>query len=145
MSLRLGLLLATLTLGCTAYQRAGWKIGWTLSEYQGQVLCVKNGGPGGPRAALEEEYDPTIRHFVQQNGEPDYLYVIDRYSVQFMYVDDDRLIYFQRSTLNPKSAATVTDGIPEGLASLFSHADQERLAQARAHHSSTGIPPTQGP
>jgi len=128
-ALLFGLLLAV---GCTAQQRAGWTIGSTLAEYQGQVLRVRDGGSGAERLKTEVAYDPTVRHYVEQAGQPDYLLVVDRYQVQLMYIEDDQIVLFQRSIWNPKSQATVTDGIPDPLASLFTRRDQDRLREARA-------------
>jgi len=118
--------------GCTSQQRAGWTIGSTLAEYQGQVLRVRDGGSGAERLKTEVAYDPTVRHYVEQAGQPDYLLVVDRYQVQLMYIEDDQIVLFQRSIWNPKSQATVTDGIPDPLASLFTRRDQDRLREARA-------------
>jgi hypothetical protein len=122
---------------CTSQQRAGWAIGWTLPEYAGQVLRVRENGPGAARLEPEKQYDPTLRHYVETSGEPDYIYVVDRYMLQLIYVDDDRIVLFERPTLNPKSQATVTEGIPEPLTSLFTRADQDRLRQARARRSTS--------
>ena len=129
MQLLFGLLLAV---SCPSQQRAGWTIGSTLAEYQGQVLRVRDGGSGAERLKTEVAYDPTVRHYVEQTGQPDYLLIVDRYQVQLMYIDDDQIVLFQRGTLNPKSQATVTDGIPDPLASLFTRSDQARLREARA-------------
>ena len=115
-ALLFGLLLAV---GCTSQQRAGWTIGSTLAEYQGQVLRVRDGGSGAERLKTEAAYDATVRHYVDQTGQPDYLLVADRYQVQLIYIEDDQIVLFQRSIWNPKSQATVTDGIPDPLASLF--------------------------
>ena len=142
--LRRAVLAAALVLGCSQ-QRAGLLVGGTLIEYQGQVLRVRDDGPGARRLGMESQYDPTLRHFVQQNGDPDYIYVIDRLSLQLMYIEDDRIILFQRPVLNPKSQATVTDGIPGPLASMFTRADQERLARARARRSPAALAPAQAP
>jgi len=118
--------------GCTSQQRAGWTIGYGLNEYQGQVLRVRDGGSGAERLKTEVAYDPTVRRYVEQTGQPDYLLVVDRYQVQLMYIEDDQIALFQRSIWNPKSQATITDGIPDPLASLFTRRDQDRLREARA-------------
>jgi hypothetical protein len=121
-----------LIVGCTSQLRAGWTIGSTLVEYQGQVLRVRDDGPGAGRLKTETAYDPVVRHYVEQTGEPDYLLVVDRYQVQLMYIEDDEIVLFQRSVWSPNSQATVTDGIPDPLASLFTRQDQARLKDARA-------------
>jgi hypothetical protein len=125
-----GLLVA---IGCSQ-QRAGLRMGSSLNEYQGQVLRVRDGGPGAARMKTEAAYDPTVRHYLDQNGAPDYLLVGSNYQLQLMYVEDDRIVLFQRPLFNPKSEATVTDGIPDSLASLFTRSDQDRLRQGRVRH-----------
>ena len=128
--------LASTLLGC-----APWQMGATLHEYQGQVLRVKDNGPGATRLAVESDYDPTVRHFVLQNGGPDYIYVIDAYSLQLIYLEDDRIVLFQRVRLRPTSRATATDGIPDAMTTLFSSADQQRLAESRARRLGTRTTP----
>ena len=132
-----GVLALALVIGCTAQQRAGWTIGSTLDEYQGQVLRVRDGGSGAERLKTEAAYAPTVRHYVEQPGQPDYLLVVDRYQLQLMYIEDDQIVLFQRTVWNPKSQATVTDGIPDALASLFTRHDQDRLREARARRQGT--------
>lgn len=117
---------------------AGWRIGSTMNEYQGQVLRVSNDGPGAKRLELEVAYDPTLRNFIAQNEPPDYIYVESQYAVQLIFIRDDRIIRFQRPRFNPKSRAVVTDGIPGPLSGLFSREDQKRLAESRALSAPVG-------
>lgn len=121
---------------CTSQQRAGWRIGSTLADYQGQVLRVPN-GPGAKRLEIEKDYDPTIRHFVEQNETPDYILVESNDVVQLIFIEDDRVVRFQRSGLNPKSRALITDGVPEPLAAQFTREDQRRLSDTRASRAAT--------
>lgn len=121
--------LLVLHAGCTGQQRAGWQIGATLAEYQGQVLRIP--GPGAERLQIEMGYDPALRHYVEQNSAPDYIYVESTKAVQLMFINDDRVVRFQRSAINPKSRAVIIDEIPLPLASMFTRADQARLADIR--------------
>lgn len=134
----LGALALVLVFGC-----AGWHHGTSLDEYQGQVLRIRDGGSGAERLKTEAAYDPSIKHYVEQTGQPDYLLVVDRYQLQLMYIEDDQIVVFQRTTWNPKSQATVTDGIPDPLASLFTRLDQDRLKEARSRrHGTLGSVPS---
>ena len=107
-------------------------MGNTLREYQGQVLRITDGGPGAPRLEMEMDYDPALGNYVKQNGPPDYIYVESLRAVQLMFIEDDRIVRFQRPKWDTKSAAVVTEGIPEPLSALFIRADRVRLAELRA-------------
>jgi len=111
-----------------------------LPEYNGQVLRVKQDGPGADLLAAETDYDPAIRNVVRQHGEPDYLYVVDYYSIQFIYLDDERVMAFKRGKLSTTSRVTVSEGIPDATAALFSAADRERLSKLRWIRHGMGIP-----
>ncbi len=106
-------------------------MGSTLRDYQGQVLRVPDGGPGAPRLEMEMDYDSALRHYVEQNGSPDYIYVESLRATQLIFIQDDRIVRFQRPKWDTKGAAVVTDGIPEPLSTLFIRADQERLSELR--------------
>ena len=107
-------------------------MGNTLSDYQGQVLRITDDGPGAPRLEMEMDYDSALRHYVEQNGSPDYIYVESLRATQLMFIEDDRIVRFQRPKWDTKGAAVVTDGIPEPLSALFIRVDRERLAELRA-------------
>lgn len=98
---------------------ATWRLGTTLPQYQGLVLPVKNGGPGTARLRLEGDFDSTVRDYVQQNGQPDYIHEIDAYALQLIYLDRQRVVVFRRPWWAFASRASVTEGIPEGLAKLL--------------------------
>ena len=110
-----------------------------LPKYNGQVLRVKEDGPGADLLAAETDYDLAIRNFVRQNGKPDYLHVIDWSSVQFIYLDDERVAFFKRGMLTTNSRVTVSEGIPDATAALFAAADRERLSRLRWIRRGMGI------
>ena len=127
-------LLCLFASGCAAA-----RIGFILPKCNGQVLRVKEDGPGADLLAAETDYDTAIRNFVRQNGEPDYLYVTGYYSVQFIYLDDERLVLFERGKLTTTSRATVSEGIPDATVALFAAADRERLSRLRWIRRGMGI------
>jgi len=110
-----------------------------LQEYKGQVLRVKEDGPGADLLAAETDYDPAIRNVVRQQGKPDYLYVVGFYSMQCIYLDDERILVFERGKLSTTSRVTVSEGIPDATAALFSDADRERLSKLRWIRRGMGI------
>lgn len=107
---------------------AGWRHGSTEARFEGQILRVGEGSPGLERLEIESNYDTTFRDFMGQHGQPDYIYIGDRYSVQLVYVSANFVVLFQRPTLNSHSEATVTFGIPYGLALLLTDEDRDRIA-----------------
>ncbi len=116
------------------------RMGSTLRDYQGQVLRVTEDGPGAPRLEMEKDYDPALRNYVEQNGPPDYIYVESLRATQLIFVEDDRIIRFQRPKWDTKGAAVVTEGIPGPLSALFIKEDQERLAELRLLGSRDSTP-----
>jgi hypothetical protein len=89
---------------------------------------------------MEKDYDPALRNYVEQNGPPDYIYVESLRATQLIFVEDDRIIRFQRPKWDTKGAAVVTEGIPGPLSALFIKEDQERLAELRVLGSRDSTP-----
>ena len=116
--------LALATAGCTAM-----KHGASLSRYQGQVLRADRGG-GEERLELEMGYDATIRNWVGQHGWPDYLLVESAKTVLLIYVDEDRVVRFQRGWTTI-SEASIEAGIPDRIAHFYTKEDRERQAAGR--------------
>jgi hypothetical protein len=110
----------------------GARMGSTLREYQGQVLRVTDSGPGAPRLEMEMDYDSALRHYVEQNGSPDYIHVESLRATQLIFIEDDRVVRFERPKWDTKGAAVITDGISDPLSTLFIRADQKRLSELRA-------------
>ena len=130
------ILILALVIGCSSMQ-AGYEHGFTERNVRGQVLSTKS-GPGQERLAVEMKYDPAVRNFVgEQPSPPDYIYVQDRHNLQLIYLNDDRTVYFERSGLMTNSQATVVEGIPARLVSLFPRSAQDKLKQVRSVDQST--------
>ena len=89
-------------LGCASFQH-----GYTTRRYQGQWLEVakvgKNALPGNKRLEMEMDFDSALDIFVQSNGLPDYIYVIDRKSTELAYLKDDKIYSFKRPTMDVNS------------------------------------------
>jgi len=127
------IVLLACAVGCARSHRAAWTIGWTFHEYQGQILRVAPGSPGARCLELQTEVDPGLRHFVQQNGSPDYIRLVDIHTVELAYIGDDRLLRFVREKRTTfSSRVVVIQGIPLEFAALMTREDRERLARVRA-------------
>jgi len=89
-------------LGCASFQH-----GYTTRRYQGQWLEVAKVGkrplPGNKRLKMEMDFDSALDIFVQSNGLPDYIYVIDRKSTELAYLKDDKIYSFKRPTMDVNS------------------------------------------
>src|SRR5690242_14426635 len=68
---------------------AGWRHGYTTARYQGLVLPTRGTGPGAERLKIEADYDSDLRAYVQNNGPPDYIYVLDDNRVELIYLASD--------------------------------------------------------
>ncbi len=122
------LLLATVSLGgCTALNH-----GATLNRYKGQVLRADSRA-GQERLKLEAGYDSTVRHWVDQNGAPDYLLVESAKSLLMIYVDDDRVVHFRRGWTT-MSEVSLEDGVPDELTRFYTgeHRKQRPKAGGRS-------------
>src|SRR5262245_53876439 len=122
--------LAVLALASSLAACASLRHGYTLAQYEGQVLKV-NGGNGVERLRIESAFDATIANWFAQSGDPDYIHVKSQNVVELCYIGEDRLITFTRGWL-PESAATVSEPIPERLSNLFVQADRQRLSAQRS-------------
>ena len=75
---------------------SGFKHGYTLSEFEGQVVPARE-GRGADRLQTEADFDATIRSVLQTQGTPDYMLVESSDAVKLIYITDNRVISFQRS------------------------------------------------
>jgi S1-C subfamily serine protease len=119
---------------------AGWTHGYTTLQFQGQVLRVPAGGPGAARLRIESDYDTTVRNFVVQYGEPDYLFLPDRFTLYLIYLDTNRVAAFTRSTFNSHSRLSLEE-VPPAMIQYLSPSERQRLEHARASSIvSQGLP-----
>jgi hypothetical protein len=86
---------------------------------------------------LAADYDGTIRYYMERFGPPDYMYVVDGSSVQFIFVKDERLMVFQRPAFSTDSTPMVIYGLPESLTSIATSAWFPRCWAAEAARGAT--------
>jgi S1-C subfamily serine protease len=134
-------LLWAVTVALTLVSCSGWRHGYTVNQFQGQILRVKGGGPGAERLRIERDYDASVRNFVVQYGEPDYLFVGDRFSLNLIYLDANRVAAFRRSTFNARSDLTVGE-VSTALLPYLEPSERARLEHAR---TAPGIAPPAAP
>lgn len=75
----------------------------SIAEFAGRTLSTR-GGEGSQRLETEIAVDSTLRDFINANGRPDYLHVVDRMSLYFFYVRDDKAVKFEREVIPPSVA-----------------------------------------
>lgn len=116
--------------GCGSLS-SGWTHGATFAEYKGRVLNATHGS-GYKRLRIEENYDVTVRGFVEDHGTPEFIFVESRYVLYLIYVEDDVLATFERGATS-QSKVTIITGIPDDL--------RVRLAAGSpSSGGSTGVP-----
>lgn len=108
--------------------------GTTVEDYRGQVLSTKLSA-GAERLRIEIDHDPTIRHFVEQIGSPDYIRVESAKEVTFFYLRDERVVLFRRLTWRPNSDIFNSNGIPDETLWLFTESDRKRVLRSRPVNS----------
>lgn len=82
-----------------------------VAQYQGIVLDAR--GLGAAQLGIEEERDPTIRSYVAQHGEPDYIYVPGATDVELIYYSGaSRLAHFHRPEAGAPSAVGELSPLP---------------------------------
>jgi hypothetical protein len=122
----IGLVLALFLAGC-----ASLRLGWTVARLQGQVLSLSS-ARGMEAFEIQHDVDPAIRGYYQRYGLPDYILVEDEITTRLIYVDEDRVIRFQRSMSSRAGTPAETDGIPDDLIRQLSASDQQRIRERRA-------------
>jgi hypothetical protein len=103
----LSLILIFQFIGCASYMH-----GYTTSRYQGQWLKVSKDDsssiPGNIRLEMEREFDPALDVIVASKGLPDYIHVIDRKTLELVYMNENRIYQYERPTLSVNSMLVKT-------------------------------------
>lgn len=118
---------------------SGLRHGATTLDYQGQLLRVRATGPGAERLDIESDYDASVRHYVQDNGKPDLLLVVDSSTVQLIYLDADRVVQSKRGGLSPNGALQAA-ATPATLDAFLDIEELQRLQRARAARAESAAP-----
>ena len=102
----------------------------SVAQVAGRTLPTR-GAEGAERLRAETEIDVTLRDFVDANGRPDYIHVIDRMSLYFFYTADDRAVKFERDLLPPSTTQDL-GRIPGTLLKLLPRREVEEIQARRA-------------
>jgi hypothetical protein len=101
----------------------------TLGAVQDKVLPLRN-----PRVAerlqVEADYDSTVRQWLADEGQPDYLMVESRSLLRLFYIQKDYMVVFRR-LVRPTSQSEVVNTIGAMYHRNFSDTDRTALAQVR--------------
>lgn len=130
-------LLAVSTLSGCANFAVGWNHGQEINQYAGRWVEVAM--PDGSHwLTRESDYDRTLSRYVRNNGDPDYLFVVNTKLVAFVYVDHDGYAEFHRTGLSSNSTLKEFESIPQSIVdALPALARADVLAarvRARARH-----------
>jgi hypothetical protein len=83
------------------------------TRYQNMLLSARDLGAEALR--LEMQRDPSIRDYVLQMGEPDFIVVGSHTDVELVYVPPSRVAHFHRDAPDAPSAVQEVTPIPTGL------------------------------
>lgn len=97
---------------------AGLRHGYTLDTYKKRMLAT-NTLEGQKRLQIEVEFDPSVYRYVQNFGNPNYLYVESGQKLYFIYLSPTKVVLFERSLISNISRVYVFDEIPNNLKSLI--------------------------
>lgn len=74
---------------------------------------------GDQALRLEMEDDPTLRRYVAQHGQPDFIVTGSETDVELVYVPASRLVHFHRPEPGAPSEVTEVVPLPAGLAQFL--------------------------
>jgi hypothetical protein len=83
------------------------------TRYLGILLNARDLGAG--EVMREAAHDPTIKTYVAQHGNPDFVLQASRLDTQLVYVRRSVLAYFHRAAPGAPSAVTEVTPLPSGL------------------------------
>ncbi len=106
------------------------KHGWSQNDFEGQVLRGRE-GRGAERLASERRFDPAINQWVELHGRPDYFVIHQGDTIEFCYIEEDRVVEFTRADWISSSTPEVVEVIPDRLSNFFVLEDRQRLAAQR--------------
>jgi hypothetical protein len=83
------------------------------TRYQGILLDARNLGAG--QVTREAASDPTVKAYVAQHGNPDFILVGSTTDLELVYVSRSVLAYFHRPTPGAPSVVAEVTPLPSGL------------------------------
>ena len=112
---------------------SGWTHGVTLAE-RTQRMHPASVGTGATSLAIESAYDQTLRSYMEDHGTPDYVYVVDRYTVHLIYLNTDTIATFTRGYTS-NSTVAVRQRIPDAMLAQLAEPERSRVLSARGEAS----------
>ena len=86
--------------------------GWTTSDYSGKILST-NTTSGTERLTIERNFDINVDIYIEQNGIPEYIYVVDLDNLYLFYTEDDYVVGCYRPNWDTKSNMRKFKPIPK--------------------------------
>lgn len=87
------------------------------TRYQGMLLNAR--GQGAEALRIEMQRDPSLREYVAQAGEPDFIVIGSWADVELVYVPASRLAHFHREAPDAPSGVEEVTPIPTGLLQIL--------------------------
>src|SRR4029453_18024198 len=83
------------------------------TRYEGILLDARNLGAG--QVTREATSDPTVKAYVAQHGNPDFVLVASPTDLELVYVPRSVLAYFHRPAAGAPSVVSEVTPLPSGL------------------------------
>jgi hypothetical protein len=83
------------------------------TRYEGILLDARNLGAG--QVTREAASDPTVKAYIAQHGNPDFVLVGSTTDLELVYVSRSVLAYFHRPTQDTPSVVSEVTPLPSGL------------------------------
>jgi hypothetical protein len=110
----------------------------TLAAVRDKVLPLRN-PKVAERLQIESDYDATVRQWLADEGQPDYMQVESRRLLRLFYIQKDYMVVFRRQ-LRSTSQSEVVNAIGALYHRNFSDADKAALAQVRYNRAGMEMP-----
>jgi len=110
----------------------------TIGPVRDRVLPLRN-PKVAERLEVEAQYDATVRQWLADEGQPDYIMVESRSILRLFYIQKDYMVVFRR-LLRPVSEYEVVNGIGAFYHKNFSDADRNQLAEIRYGRAGMEMP-----
>lgn len=99
--------------GCSAFSH-----GVHYAEYKNRLLPLSTPS-GSNRLEQEANYDPVLKHYIEDYGKPNFIYIESRYKVHAFYVAPEKYVFFVRPALSPLSKVLESQNIPSEFKKLI--------------------------
>jgi S1-C subfamily serine protease len=103
----------------------------SVEKVKGELLRT-SGARGQAHLKREAAYDPRIARYLEIHGEPEIVYVLDRWRVRLLYLREDRMVTFIRQSEERKPEIKGRRQVPDRFVKRLEPAEQYLVLGVRA-------------